>query len=238
MWSPSPATVRTLVAVLLSCLALSGASAQTIRPISGEYRDRASGKVELVNESDRMVTVTMQPRGFIVDERGDMVDRPLPSSIHVRLSAMSMQIPPRQSRFVFYDVTADTTPAWLVLYANFSQPIDRGASTVTAQIELPHMIYLLPKTQLAAAAMSMRVVRTDTAARRMFVELENRSADFGRVMQLDVKGPAGTSRLGGFAVFPHSRRIVDVPWTEAASVDVSLRTAGFTLDRTLAVTYR
>lgn len=238
MRSPSQVFMAICLAGLSVCVAAGVAGAQTIRPLSAEFRDQASGKVELVNESDRPVMVTVQPRGFVVNERGEMIDRPLPSSIHVRLSAMSVQIPPRQSRFVFYEVTADAAPAWLVLYASFSAPITRGNSTLNAQIELPHMIYVLPRTQLAASAMSMRLIRQDGPERKLAVEIENRSADFGRVVQLDVKGDRGTNRVGGFAMFPHSRRLVDVPWTDAPAVAVSLRTAGFTLDRTLSASHR
>ena len=41
---------------------------------------------------------------------------------------MSVQIPARQSRFIFYQVTADHMPAWVVLYASFWSRLTRGAS--------------------------------------------------------------------------------------------------------------
>jgi hypothetical protein len=55
---------------------------------------------------------------FSVSEKGDITYRPLDKTIRLKLSAMSFQIPPEQSYFVFYEARSEVLPAWFVIYSN------------------------------------------------------------------------------------------------------------------------
>jgi hypothetical protein len=216
-------------------LAAAPAGAQTIRPITAEYTQRADGKVELVNNADTAVWVTLQAYGFVPDDRGRIRETPLPSGIHVRLSAMSVQIPARQSRYVFYQVTADSPPAWVVLYASFWSAVTRGTTGVATQVELPHFIYVLPESRLKADDVDVRLVATDRERQRLTLAITNRGRQFGRVTAIETPDQRGRSALAGFALFPRSQRLVDVAWNGRESVDVIIRTARFRVSRQLVV---
>lgn len=227
---------RLAAGVLLVTAVLAGpARAQTIRPVTAEYKRRANGKVELVNESDRSMWVTLQVRGFTADERGVIHDTAPPAGIHVKLSAMSLQIPPRQSRFVFYDVAADTTPAWVMVSASFWSRIVRGGSGLSTQIELPHLIYVLPDGAPQASDIDARIVAVDRERRRVTLAITNRGRQFGRVMALETPDQHGKDALAGFALFPRSQHLVDLIWTGRDPVDVTIRTEQFVASRRLAL---
>src|SRR5258708_35815352 len=111
---------------LLACIAATVALAapllaQTVRPVIVQYSGSARGKFELVNNAFQPTNVVIEPRSFTINEDGDGVYGPLANNIHVKLSAMSLRIPPKQSRFVFYEAKADTLPAWFVLYSVFAR---------------------------------------------------------------------------------------------------------------------
>src|SRR5262249_33053994 len=139
---PRAALLASIVA--LGCTPL---AAQTIRPIVSEYQIKAQGKFEVVNDGDRPLNVVMQPRGFTVDEHGEMHDAPLAPGLHLRLSATSLRIPARQTRLVFYEATTDQAPAWFVVYANLSGFPPRNFNGLNVQLELPHLVYILPRTR-------------------------------------------------------------------------------------------
>jgi hypothetical protein len=99
------------VAILLLWLWIPVIQAQTVRPVIVEYRGSGQNRFELVNNSDRPLSVTIEPKSFTIDEEGNPQFVPLDPSIHLKLSGMSFRIPPQQSRFVFYQVSADKLPA-------------------------------------------------------------------------------------------------------------------------------
>ncbi len=85
--------------------------AQTVRPVIVEYKGSAKGKLELVNNSFQPTNVVIEPRSFTIKEDGDGIYGPLAKDIHLKLSSMSLRIPPKQSRYVFYEAKADSLPA-------------------------------------------------------------------------------------------------------------------------------
>src|SRR5262245_33968270 len=132
----------------MSCLLLAGmlgaapAHGQTIRPVVVEYRaPRAQGRFGLVNEGLTPLDVVLEPKSFDVTEDGEPVYRPLDPRLHVRLSEMSLKIPPKQSRFVFYEATSDSVPGWFVIPCRMSGFPRRSGLDVC--IELPHTVYLI-----------------------------------------------------------------------------------------------
>jgi hypothetical protein len=132
----------TSTVAVLACVA-APAAAQTIRPLGAEYRSEGRGRIELVNPTDRPLNVVMDVRGFSVDEAGEVRDELLPATLRVRLSSMSLRIPPRQTRYVFYEASTQQRPAWFVVYANFTGYARAQFNGLNVQLELPHFVYLL-----------------------------------------------------------------------------------------------
>ena len=217
--------------LLLATVVGSPSGAQTVRPAVVEYQVQARGKFELVNESLFPLTDVLEPRGFRVEESGEVIDQPFDSSnVEVRLSAMSFRIPPLGTYTVFYEAKAHKLPAWFMVLSSMTGA--RTAPGLNVRLELPHVVYLLQKEPLARSAVAVRSFAFDSAAHKAVLELENNSESLGRVIgsEMSAVGKRGTP-FGGFPLFPHSRRRVEVPWDDSASPDhVLLRFANFTVE--------
>src|SRR6516162_11818458 len=86
------------------------AFAQTVSPLIDENvikgpGKKAKGKIEYVNDSLQPLTVTLNTQSFTVSETGEMLYRPLDEGIHVKFSATSFRIPPKQDYLVFYEAS-------------------------------------------------------------------------------------------------------------------------------------
>src|SRR5262245_12067505 len=224
-----------LVVLLLAIgTSASPAAAQTIRPVISEFETKAQGKFELVNNSDQPLNVVLQPRGFTVDERGEMQDAPLAPGIHLRMSANSLRLPPKQSRWVFYEATADQTPAWFVVYANFSGFPRRNFNGINVQLEMPHIVYVLPKTHWVASDVRIVSVRIDKNAKTLLIDFENQGKAFGRLTDVEVQTNGQKVRFPGFALFPGIRRSLEIQWQPDKGVDAILvKSKEFSFQRNL-----
>jgi hypothetical protein len=222
----------TFAILLLGCVVAVPSGAQTVRPAVVEYPVQGKGKFDLVNESLFPLTVVLEPRGFQVDENGDLSDLPFDSAnVDVKLSAMSFRIPPLGTYTVFYEARAKKTPAWFMVLSSMT-----GARTnagLNVRIELPHVVYLLQKEPLQRGAVAVRGFAFDSAARKATLELENTSPSLGRVIgsELSAGGRHGVP-FGGFPLFPQSRRKFEVPWDGEETPDkLVLRFANFTVEQ-------
>lgn len=193
-------------------LALSAAAiAQTVRPVISELGNPAKGRVEYVNDSLTPLNVVLEAKSFTVSENGELNYRPLDPNIHLKLSATSFRIQPQQTYYVFYEASAPPSPAWFVIYASFSGFPFRTAQGMNVRLQLPHTVYLLPKQRAEKA--DVRVVRAefDAADNKVLLEVENTGDNFGRVLQTQLADGKKKQDAPGFPIFPHSKRILEVP---------------------------
>jgi len=175
--------------------------------------------------------VVLEVRGFRVTEQGEVVDAPLDTSkVRVKLSAMSFRIPAHGTYTVFYEATADSTPAWFNILSAMTGA--RTESGLNVRILLPHVVYLNQKKALAREDVAVRAVEYDSAGGKVRVQLENLSPRLGRVLQVSAGVKHGTSQpAAGFPLFPHSLRWTEVPWTDSLPPErLAVRFAKFTID--------
>ena len=205
--------------------------AQTVRPAVVEFSEQARGKFELVNETLFPLTVVLEPRSFHVEPSGELIEEPLDTTrIRVKISAMSFRIPPRETYTIFYEATATQFPSWFLISSTLT-----GARTQTGlnvRIELPHVVYMLQPQPLRKADVAVRGFAFDSASKRVHVEVENRGAALGRVLSSEVSsgGKAGVPG-GAFPLFPNSRRLLDIPWSDDLTPEkLVLRFATFTVE--------
>src|SRR5213593_82497 len=111
---------RLLVSALCVLALGSAGVAQTVRPVINELSNREKGRVEYVNDSLTPLNVVLEAKSFSVSETGEISYRPLDSNVHLKLSTSSFRIQPQQTYYVFYEAASEQTPAWFVIYANFS----------------------------------------------------------------------------------------------------------------------
>ncbi|HYJ33265.1 MAG TPA: hypothetical protein VE326_08595 [Candidatus Binatia bacterium] len=225
-----PARVAALLAVLASLATGIPARAQTLRPVVVEYYGAtAKGKFELANDGLVPLTVILEPKSFDVTETGDAIYRALDPRIRLRLSTMSVRIPARQSRWVFFEARTDSVPAWFVVTATFSGMPKRSGLEVL--VELPHTVYLVQKELLRREDVRVTSAVYSAAEKWILLEIENRSPRLGRVTQVEAFGKGERREHPSFPLLPGGRRQLLIPWDAASEPDrVTLRFQGFTLE--------
>ncbi|HET9951724.1 MAG TPA: hypothetical protein VFS09_08030 [Candidatus Eisenbacteria bacterium] len=223
--------------MLLAALALLGsaeaARAQTVRPVIVEYKGtHVRGKFELVNDQLLPVNVIMEPRSFDVTEEGDPVYRALDPSVKLKLSEMSFRIPAQQSRTIFFDARAESIPAWFTIFATFAgMPRHKG---IEIEIELPHTVYMLPKTPLGAADVRVESAVWDSVAKNVSLRLKNLSPRLGRVEEVEAAAKKEKRQGGSFPLLPGASRRVLIPWdAPVAPTTYRLRFQRFTVEDSL-----
>jgi hypothetical protein len=220
----------------LILVAASVLSAQTIRPLISEFKTKARGKLQLQNDAAWPLRIYLEAKSFSVSEAGDMIDAPLDAGIHVKLSAMSLQIPPGESRFVFYEATADRMPAWFVLYAVFTGFPARDFKGVNVQVELPHIVYILPNEKLRQADLRVSLVEFKADEHKVVLDIENVGATFGRILTTELRGQGTKAISPGFAMFPGRHRRLELPWKPDEQPDTAvLKSRDFTFDQKLRI---
>jgi hypothetical protein len=212
-------------------LALSAAaSAQTVRPVISELGNPAKGRVEYVNDGLTPLNVVLEAKSFTVSENGELSYRPLDPNVHLKLSATSFRIQPQQTYYVFYEASAPPSPTWFVIYASFTGFAFRTAQGMNVRLQLPHTVYLLPKQR--AEKSDVRVVRAElnAANNKVLLEVENTGDNFGRVLQTQLASGRKKQEAPGFPIFPHSKRILEVPLDAKAAVDAAPTDVSFQFD--------
>jgi P pilus assembly chaperone PapD len=230
-WRRPPARSAWGLCLFVILLLAGAAPAQTVRPLLSEYEGEADGSFELVNDSFVPLSIVIEPQSFTVDEDGNISYRPLDKHIHLKLSAMSFKIPPKQSHTVHYRASADTKPAWFVIYSYFRGLPVRTESGMAVQISLPHTVYVLPKKAATKHDLNVRRAEYQRDKQAIVIEVENRSDLFARVLMSEASGAGKKEHGPGFPIYPHSYRRIEIPWTHGVTPEkVLLRLRRFSLE--------
>jgi hypothetical protein len=126
-----------------------------------------------------------------------------------------------------------------VIYASFTGFAFRTAQGMNVRLQLPHTVYLLPKQRAEKA--DVRVVRAEMNPHdnKVLLEVENTGDNFGRVLQTQLANGRKKQDAPGFPIFPHSKRILEVPLDKAAGdvvpTDVSFQFENFKIEDKLQV---
>jgi len=209
-----------------------------VRPVISELGDPGKGRVEYVNDGLTPLNVVLEAKSFTISEKDEINYHPLNPNIHLKLSATSFRIQPKQTYYVFYEASASPSPTWFVIYASFSGFAFRTAQGMNVRLQLPHTVYLLPKQRTEKA--DVRVVRAelDAPGNRVILEVENTGDNFGRVLQTQLASGRKKQDAPGFPIFPHSKRILEVPLEAKADTvpdEVSLQFENFKVEEKLRV---
>lgn len=213
---PLQATCLLLCALPVILFALPS-DAQTVRPLIDENvvqqpQKKAKGKIEYLNDTLETLTVTLETQSFTVSDTGKISYRPLDSNLHVKFSASSFRILPKQNYLVFYEASADSLPVWFVVYATFAGYKETTGEGLRIHLLLPHTIYLLPKQEPKKEDLVFKAAKYDPKAKMVTVRVENAGPVFCRVLEADATSAQEKSSSNGFPVFPHSERQIEFPW--------------------------
>jgi len=228
--------VRLLTALSFLVL-LTSLAAQTVRPVVNELGNPAKGHVEYVNDGYTPLNVVLEAKSFTVSDTGEISYRPLDPDIHLKLSTTSFRIQPQQTYYVYYEATAPKSPSWFVLYAAFSGFNFRTAEGMTVRLQLPHTVYLLPKQSAEQPEIRINRAELNTDENKVLLEVENTGDNMGRVLETTLAYSKTKQDAPGFPIFPHGKRIMEVPLEakpgEDASVEVSFQFAKFKVEQKL-----
>ena len=192
--------------------------AQTVRPLINELSNPAKGRVEYVNDGLTPLNVVLEAKSFTVSETGEIAYRPLDANVHLKLSATSFRIQPQQIYYVFYEASSPQSPSWFVIYAAFSGFPFRTAQGMNVRLELPHTVYLLPKQSVEKSEVHVARAEISPGGDKFLLEVENTGNNFGRVLETHLMYPKKKQEAPGFPIFPHSKRILEVPLEEKVQV--------------------
>jgi hypothetical protein len=187
------------------------ASAQTVRPVINELNNPAKGRVEYVNDSLTPLNVVLEAKSFSVSETGEITYRPLDPNVRLKLSTTSFRIQPQQTYYVFYEASSEQSPNWFVIYANFSGFPFRTAEGMNVRLQLPHTVYLLPKQQVEKSEVQIARAELNANQSKLVLEVANTGANFGRILETQLLYSKKKQEAPGFPIFPHSKRILEVP---------------------------
>jgi hypothetical protein len=190
------------------------ASAQTLRPVISEFRGKANGRFELVNDTFTPVNVVLETKSFTVTEDGEIQYRVLDPDVKIKFSSTSFRIQPKQTYAVTYEATSTKFPSYFVVYASFSGMPVRTNTGMNIRLMLPHTVYILGKKDARKAEIGVVQARYDSAAKKVTLELESHSTNFGRVQATEIQVGRKRIEAPGFPIYPGKNRRLVVDWTE------------------------
>jgi hypothetical protein len=223
--------------LLFAGLFLSSAlMAQVVSPVIVEYKEKAEGKLQLTNNTQMPLVVVLEAKSFSITPEGRGVYRPLDTNIHLQLSSTSTRLQPGQSFFVFYKAKGDALPGWFTIFSTFSQP--RHEKGVDVRVMLPHTVYLYQKQKMQKSDIQIKEVTYVPETHKVVCDLENISANLGRVQSVIASGPHSEATSGGFPLLPGSPRHLEMEWKGAKPPKkIEFAFENFTLDHPVEMTH-
>ena len=110
----------------------------------------------------------------------------------------------------------------------------RAFSGLNVQLELPHIVYVLPKEHWKASDIRVEPVELNQPAHTLIVTVENRSSSFGRIGGLEIRGATHKVQGPGFPLFPGGRRRLELQWDADEAPDaVVVKSQDFSFERKL-----
>jgi len=217
---------------------VTGCTGQTVRPLINELGNPSKGRVEYVNDGLTPLNVVLEAKSFTVSETGEISYRPLDPDIHLKLSTTSFRIQPQQTYYVFYEASSPKNPQWFVIYAAFSGFPFRTAQGMNVRLELPHTVYLLPKAGVERPEIVIERAELRPAENKVVLQVGNQGENFGRVLETQLVYGKKKQEAPGFPVFPHSKRILEIPLTDKAEgenvpLEISLQFQKFKIEQKL-----
>ena len=222
---------RSLQTALLAAalwLCVDRAAAQTVSPAVVKFTEAAEGSFDITNDGLVPLIATVEARSFTIDEEGTAAFDRLSPATHVELSQTSVRVPPKQRRTIYYRASAASYPAWFTIYSNLSGLPRRNGMNV--MLSLPHTVYLLSKQPVTRNDVRLSDVRLAGSAVQAMVQ--NESDKVVRVLEVEATHGRSSSKVGGFPLLPHGRRLVrlEVP-VDSRVTRIRVRTETLVIDQ-------
>ncbi len=198
--------------------------AQSVSPVIVEYKNKAEGRIDFINNTLTPMAVVLEPKSFSITPDGNGVYRPLDSIIQLQLSSMSFRIDPGQTHYVFYKAKASKLPAWFTIYAVFSSV--KRTQGLDVRILLPHTVYIYPKKPLSKDRDEISIVSASysPSLKNITCDVVNKGPDLDRVQEVRITGGESSQTEAGFPLLPGGTRHLSVEWkSNGPPATISLR---------------
>ena len=218
--------------VMMLATDVAPARAQVVAPPVVEHSERAAATFDVKNQGVTPLTVIIEPFAFWVDTLGEVHYAPFDSAgVSLKLSTMSLRLPPRATYSVSYEATARRLPAWFVVTSSFAGPRTQG---LNVRLQLPHVVYLNQKDALAREDVVVRSFVYDSVQKTVRFKIENVGGRLGRCTDGTVRGSGSEAQgVPSFPLFPHFVRWVEMPWHGSRAPErLELKFEKFTLQLT------
>jgi hypothetical protein len=118
--------------------------AQTISPLVSQYAKKARGaQVHLVNNGLLPTNVTIEAKSLEFKNGVPVRFLPLDPSVHLKLSATSARLVPKQDYTFWYDASCDKAPCSFAIFATFYAPhADKG---IAVAVHMMSTVYICDK---------------------------------------------------------------------------------------------
>jgi hypothetical protein len=191
---------------LAAAMIVSGvaAAAQTISPPVAEFRGRVNGMYELRNDSDKPMAVILEVVGFAVSESGVLAYTVPDPDIRVELGTKSFEIPPHQSRMVFYKAVSERPNAWFAVLNTLAEA-RANRTGMRVHLVLPHIVYLYQKQKLKKNDLRVELAQATEQGKYTF-RVVNQSDKLSRVTRVEFRGFDGSPGIPPFPIFPGKER--------------------------------
>ncbi len=194
---------RKLAALVLFLMGGVMGFSQTVTPPLAEFRGfKAEESFRIDNKTSQPMLVVLEVKSFTVDEAGEVVYSPIPSTVHVALGSSSFVIPPNDNHIVYYKAVATVSPASFSIVPTMT-PMTQTKG-VRVNFRIPYMIYLYQKAKLAKSDVKVTLKGGK-------VVIENTSSKLGRVEFIHV----GSEDLKGFPIYPGQTREIAITGDKA-----------------------
>ncbi len=190
-------------------------SAQSIEPPIVTLEGRAKhGQLVIANGSLFPLSFVLEPLSFVIGPSGELVLLPLDTArIHLRLTAMSGRVPPRQRQRIAYAVTADSLPSWFAIVVSFNEAAPIGGLVV--RLQMTQIVYLNQRGAATAADIALEGVTFDSLSGVVRARIVNHSAKLTRLSSLRLVTADGRSfAVDAGPIFPNHTTEFVHRWTE------------------------
>ena len=215
--------------LILAFVFVGTATGQTVSPVLAKFTGAGKGRMALVNDTLSPKVVTLEVKGFSVNSEGRPIAAPLNPALHLKLSATSVRLEPKQTYYVFYQASADAYPTWFTIFAVFSPANPKPGIIVRSHIG--HTVYLYQKDTIQEQDLQIQLATYDPVRNRVHCVVKNSSRRLGRPISVTFSGTHKEGEYSGFPMIPDQRNshYFDLAEKSTAPKEIQLRFDKFTL---------
>jgi hypothetical protein len=156
--------------------------------------------------------VTLEAVNFEVGADRKITRSQLDPHMHVKFSQSGVRIGPKDSTHVFFDASAESYPAWFMIYATFRRAEPQPG--VNLAMQLGHPVYMYQKEAIAKDEVTLQKISFDPASHKLSISVENHGDKLARPYVSFPQLHDDQYRMRLYPVFPRTTTTTSFDLTE------------------------